>query len=232
MSNRSRDFGRNFQNYYAVSKLHLLTKVSETWRKTYIKIQMDLTVWYRSVILMRKIYLVGLIAIMLTMVTISPVMAILPVTTNVQSASYGTVVNHTYSLHGRFVGLAAIVTPVKALSSYSRFSSYTQPVTSKTTTFTESDNGKTVTLTKGQVVKIQLDENPTTGYRWEPSVSSGIEITDDTYTASTSGRMGAGGTHTWTLKITGTGNQNFDANYKRSWETGSADSYSIQFAVE
>ncbi len=43
--------------------------------------------------------------------------------------------------------------------------------------------------------------------------------------------MGAGGIHTWTLQVTGTGDQHFNADYKRSWETGSEDSYSVQFVV-
>jgi predicted secreted protein len=192
---------------------------------------------------MKKIMYISFIGILLSLVAISPVIAFSPTATTVQGESYSTALSHANSSHyfssaalvrpenSRFTGSSEIFTPVKPVTSYSRFASYTQSATGKTLTFTESDNGKTLTVTKGQVVKVQLNENPTTGYRWEPSVSSGIQITNDSYAASTSGRMGAGGIHTWTLRITGTGNQHFDADYKRSWETGSADNYSIHFVV-
>jgi predicted secreted protein len=178
---------------------------------------------------MKKIHYLSLIGILLTLVAISPVIAISPVTTSHNNYFSSAILLHPNQ--GRFTGSSEIFAQVKPVSSYSRFAAYSHIGTGSTRMFTETDNGKTVTVTKGQVVKIQLNENPTTGYRWEPSVSSGILITDDTYTASTSGRMGAGGIHTWTLKFIGTGNQHFDADNKRSWEPGSADNYSIQFTV-
>ncbi|MCU0629539.1 MAG: protease inhibitor I42 family protein [Methanoregulaceae archaeon] len=168
-------------------------------------------------------------------------MAFSPAASSVQGSTGATLSHAGYFSYavlihpeqGRFTGPSDIFTPVKtvSVSPYSRFAPYTKTGVGSVRTFTESDNGRTITLTRGQVVKVQLNENPTTGYRWEPSVSSGIQITGDSYVASASGRMGAGGTRTWTLKITGTGNQQFDAGYKRSWEPGSADSYSIQFVV-
>jgi inhibitor of cysteine peptidase len=183
---------------------------------------------------MRKVLYLGIVGILLSLLAISPVIA----TTSVQS-SVGTSLlstNHSFAeqvhpVQDRFFGSSALFTPVKPVRSYSRFASYTKTGTGTTRTFTESDNDKSITLTRGQVIKVQLDENPTTGYRWEPAVSSGIQITDDTYVASASGRMGAGGIHTWTLKITGIGDQHFNAEYKRSWEPGSADSYSLKFVV-
>jgi inhibitor of cysteine peptidase len=178
---------------------------------------------------MRKIYYISFIGILLSLVAISPVIAISPVTTS-HSNYFSSAALH-YMDHGRFFRSTDIFTPIKPLTPINRFTTYIQITTGKARTFTESDNGKTVTVAKGQVVKVQLNENPTTGYRWEPSVSSGVQITDDIYAASTSGRMGAGGIHTWTLRITGTGSQHFDADYKRSWESGSADNYSIQFVV-
>jgi inhibitor of cysteine peptidase len=184
---------------------------------------------------MRKVFYFGIVGILLSLLAISPVIA----ATSVQSsagtplspASYFSYAVQVHPVQGRFVSSSALFTPVSPATSYSRFASYTKTGTGSTRTFTESDNGKSITLNKGQVIKVQLNENPTTGYRWEPTVSSGIQITGDTYVASASGRMGAGGIHTWTLKITGTGDQHFNAEYKRSWESGSADNYSLQFVV-
>jgi predicted secreted protein len=183
-----------------------------------------------SVTRMKKIHYLSLIGILLSLVVISPVIAISPVTTSHNNYLSSAILLHPSQ--GRFAGSAEIFAQVKPVLSYSRLTSFSHLGTGSTRMFTESDNGKTVTITKGQIVKIQLNENPTTGYRWEPSVSSGIQITDDIYTASTSGRMGAGGIHTWTLKFVGTGNQHFDADNKRSWETEAVDNYSIQFTVE
>jgi inhibitor of cysteine peptidase len=178
---------------------------------------------------MRKIYYICFIGILLSLAAISPVIAISPVTTLHSNYFYSATLLKPGQ--NRFAGSADMFTLVKPATTYSRFASYTQMSTGNTQTFTERDSGKTVTVTKGQVLKIQLNENPTTGYRWEPSLSSGMQVMDDTYAASTSGRMGAGGIHTWTLRITGPGTQHFDASYKRSWESGSEDTFSMQFVV-
>lgn len=188
---------------------------------------------------MKRLVYISFIGILLSLVVISPVVAFSPVTSSIQGservaishAGYfpNTVQNHTGQ--SRFVSSAETFFPAKPVASYTLFKSYTNTRTGTSRTFTESDNGKSFPLTRGQVINVQLNENPTTGYRWEPMVSSGIQITDDNYVASTSGRLGAGGIRTWTLKITGTGDQYFNADYKRSWEPGSEGSYSIQFVV-
>ncbi|MCX6698765.1 MAG: protease inhibitor I42 family protein [Methanomicrobiales archaeon] len=198
------------------------------------------------------------IGILLTLVAISPVIAISPVTGAVQNGSFGIALSHTQSaivpihpdrnvvtagnnsffftmpekpVKNRFFWLVNNFTPVKTISPGNSFAFYNQIATGNTRTYTENDNGKTMTVAKGQVVKVRLSENPTTGYRWEPSVSSGIEVAGDTYTRSTPNAIGSGGTRTWTLKFNGTGSQTFDADYKRSWEPGSVDSYSLHFVV-
>jgi predicted secreted protein len=189
---------------------------------------------------MKKLLLIGFISILLSMVAISPVMA----GAGFPAESYSMALSPAHNSHtnyftaaiiqpvlGRFVGSAEVFTQVKPVTSYSRFTSYIQNTAGNTRIFTETDNGMSIALTRGQVVKVRLNENPTTGYRWEPSVSSGIQISDDTYTPSTPGRMGSGGVRTWTLIISGTGEQHFTADYKRSWESGVADTYSLQFVV-
>jgi inhibitor of cysteine peptidase len=95
------------------------------------------------------------------------------------------------------------------------------------------DNGKTVSVSEGSIIKISLDENPTTGYSWNESVSSGLKIVDSKYTASGSGLMGAGGVHEWTLKAEGKGTQQFSAIYKRPWEpvAGNETSYKLTVSV-
>ena len=103
---------------------------------------------------------------------------------------------------------------------------------SQSRTFTEADNGKTFNMTRGQTVKIALDENPTTGYMWNTSVSNGIRISGDSYKISNPGLMGSGGIHTWTLVLSKSGEQEFTALYKRAWEPEAFSTFTIHFNVK
>jgi inhibitor of cysteine peptidase len=82
----------------------------------------------------------------------------------------------------------------------------------------ETGNITTLNLNKGTVFTVRLNENPTTGYSWNASVTSGLTILNSTYVSSGSGLMGAGGVHEWKIEATGTGTQQFNAVYERSWE--------------
>ena len=86
-----------------------------------------------------------------------------------------------------------------------------------TTTYTAKDNGKTLSIVKNSIVKVQLEENPTTGYSWNITASPGIQVVSSSYQSSGMGRFGAGGIHTWVIKITGTGLQQFSGVYKQAW---------------
>lgn len=101
--------------------------------------------------------------------------------------------------------------------------------------YNESANNSTVNVTAGKEFVIELRENPTTGYMWNATVTSGLLIVNDTYAmdAAAPGMVGVGGTHSWLLKGTGTGMQQFRATYMRSWEnvTGSEDRYVLNVNV-
>ena len=103
--------------------------------------------------------------------------------------------------------------------------------------YNETANGTTVKIplgTGGCIVR--LAENPTTGYSWNVTVTSGLGIVNDTYTQDpgTQGMAGAGGIHSWTLMGTAAGQQKFAAVYKRPWEntTGSEDTFVLNIVVE
>jgi inhibitor of cysteine peptidase len=83
-------------------------------------------------------------------------------------------------------------------------------------TFTESENKGDYYVTKNNLIYVDLDENPTTGYVWNLSATKGLTIVSDEYLppSSTSG-VGAGGTHEWTIKPTGDGYQTITAVLKR-----------------
>ena len=81
-----------------------------------------------------------------------------------------------------------------------------------------SGNATTVSMDKGTVFTVRLDENPTTGYTWNATTTSGITVLNSTY-ISGGNLPGAGGVHEWKIQVTGTGAQEFGATYERSWET-------------
>jgi inhibitor of cysteine peptidase len=91
----------------------------------------------------------------------------------------------------------------------------------------------TKTMAVGTSFMVMLQENPTTGYSWNVSVTSGLNITNDTYIPPTSGLAGAGGIHTWSVLTTKTGIQEFSGIYMRPWEnvTGNETSYLLKVNV-
>ena len=102
--------------------------------------------------------------------------------------------------------------------------------------YNENANGSTAKIPLNGGCIVRLAENPSTGYSWNATVTSGLAIVNDTYEADplAQGRVGAGGTHSWTLKGTAAGEQKFSAVYMRSWEnvTGSEDTFVLNILVE
>jgi predicted secreted protein/putative hemolysin len=105
----------------------------------------------------------------------------------------------------------------------------------KMVTLTDTDNGTTKDIAQNTRFAIQLRENPTTGFAWNATVSSGLEIQSSDYQQDkvAEGMVGAGGNRTWVIAAKDTGTQTFSAVYKRSWEplTGNETVYSANINV-
>jgi inhibitor of cysteine peptidase len=102
------------------------------------------------------------------------------------------------------------------------------------TSFGEADNGKILQLATGTTFNVSLSENPTTGYSWNWTLTPGLELVNDSYAANTSGLMGAGGVHTWQLRMNNSSEaQTFTAFYKRPWEPvfGNETTYVLQIVA-
>ena len=103
-------------------------------------------------------------------------------------------------------------------------------------TYTADQNTTALNMTVNETVQISLNENPTTGYMWNVTTSSGLEILADEYTPDAVSQMmaGAGGIHEWILKAVDFGNQTFSAVNMRSFEnlTGSEESYTLNITVQ
>jgi predicted secreted protein len=116
--------------------------------------------------------------------------------------------------------------------SYRKFDEHMRNTSDLTTGM---QSGMHETLPIHDYITIYLKENPTTGYRWNASVTSGLSIEDDTYvtTPVAPGIVGSGGMHYWLVKGTEKGNQTFSAIYKRSWEpeTGEENRFNATIIV-
>lgn len=96
-----------------------------------------------------------------------------------------------------------------------------------------TDETGPIAMTLNTTTEISLKENPTTGYMWNATVSSGLEIINDSYSAPETQLMGAAGMHEWVIEAIAPGNQTFTAVYHRPWEpvTTSDLTFTMKFVV-
>jgi len=101
---------------------------------------------------------------------------------------------------------------------------------------TKADNGKTISLKKGENFTISLREDPSAGYLWKLNLSSGLSILDDEYIEGLNPEnlTGVPGTHLWVIEATAPGSQKVNGIYRRSWEniTGTEEKFTLNVEVE
>lgn len=68
---------------------------------------------------------------------------------------------------------------------------------------TSADDGRILTLQAADRLLIQLDENPTTGFRWTVDTVDDqiISMQNSTYAPPAAGALGGGGTHHFTFVV-------------------------------
>ncbi|MEW5914649.1 MAG: protease inhibitor I42 family protein [Thermodesulfobacteriota bacterium] len=94
---------------------------------------------------------------------------------------------------------------------------------------------QTFVLAKGQVLKITVASNPTTGFRWvlaEQPNPKVIKLLSQNYKASEPQRMGSGGTETWAFQAVGPGRVKINLIYLRPWEKSKPPARSRLVEVE
>jgi len=86
---------------------------------------------------------------------------------------------------------------------------------------TQGFNGGIVPAKKGDTLKVQLPENPTTGYRWAVDTpgSTALALTEDDYQPAGEG-IGGGGFRILRFAATGLGSANLQCKLSRSWQSG------------
>ncbi|HYY58305.1 MAG TPA: protease inhibitor I42 family protein [Pyrinomonadaceae bacterium] len=83
----------------------------------------------------------------------------------------------------------------------------------------EQSNGRSLRLSVGETFLIRLNENRTTGFRWElkSKGAPACELADSVETES-SGRVGEGGVHAWKFQAAKQGEATIKLQYHRPWE--------------
>ena len=87
---------------------------------------------------------------------------------------------------------------------------------------TAEDSGTRRAANVGDEVAIALNENPTTGYRWQTNIDDTmLRATDDTFEAA-SAATGAGGTRRLTFEVVRAGATELRLRKVRSWQPDEA----------
>ena len=100
-----------------------------------------------------------------------------------------------------------------------------------------ADDGQKIEITKGQIIAISLDSNPSTGYSWEASdLDESIlsqEGESEFKSEAKPNVVGAGGVETLRFKAVETGETMLKLIYHRSWEKDVApeQTFTVQVTV-
>ncbi len=91
---------------------------------------------------------------------------------------------------------------------------------------TKADDGKTFTVKTGDILKVKLAGNPTTGFVWTASLDAASAALlkqqgapDYTQDATDGQVVGAGGTYTFTFTAAAEGQATIELFYARPWES-------------
>ena len=88
---------------------------------------------------------------------------------------------------------------------------------------TQGFNGGAISVKKGDTLKLELPENPTTGYRWAvgPQDTKVLALTGDEYEGA-GGAVGGGGLRIFRFSAKGSGRTSLQCRLSRSWQAGPA----------
>jgi inhibitor of cysteine peptidase len=106
----------------------------------------------------------------------------------------------------------------KQLSIQSAQSHFTSKSMSEVT-LSKVNNGQVVTLKRGQILIVHLDENPTTGYRWsKPTLNTQVlQLKSDKFNLSNNTGIGSGGQHVFTFQANNSGQVKLQLKNWREW---------------
>jgi inhibitor of cysteine peptidase len=83
--------------------------------------------------------------------------------------------------------------------------------------FTASACGTIIDVPASLPFAVELEENPTTGYRWDFEADPGLEVISSVFTPGQAGGAGAGGSRQLQLRADGPGQFMLRGKLWRSW---------------
>lgn len=88
-----------------------------------------------------------------------------------------------------------------------------------TLTLLAEDSGKTLEVTAGDRVQLQLAENPSTGFQWALDLEDRrLALEDSDFAPDAGGRMGSWGLRTFRFRFLEPGEARLRLKYWRQWE--------------
>ncbi|MCP4270174.1 MAG: protease inhibitor I42 family protein [Candidatus Brocadiaceae bacterium] len=86
------------------------------------------------------------------------------------------------------------------------------------------DSGKTISVNTGDMIVINLPENPTTGFQWKMGeIDNNVVVLEkEIFSELGDGGIGSGGTKSFVLKVLTSGNQYIQLKHWRAWEGGNS----------
>jgi len=89
-------------------------------------------------------------------------------------------------------------------------------------------NGKKILAQKGDVIKVQLVENPTTGYMWKINSldEKHLKYTEKEYEISGEA-VGAGGLKTFSIEVINKGTSKLSFALGNSWENDAVEAFNV-----
>ncbi len=99
---------------------------------------------------------------------------------------------------------------------------------------TEADRGRTINARCGDTITVRLEENATTGHKWQlenldPSI---LALQGARFSPPCTAAAGAAGTHTFTFQANSPGSVTLEFKYLQPWEpTQIADRMIVQLHV-
>ncbi len=99
--------------------------------------------------------------------------------------------------------------------------------------FSAVDEDRVIVLSPNHTFEIVLPSNPTTGYSWDVQISNPNVVTNNSqkYVPDRSGRIGVGGTSTWTLRTESVGETELVFSYLRPWEKDIEPTRVVKFTI-
>jgi inhibitor of cysteine peptidase len=95
-----------------------------------------------------------------------------------------------------------------------------------------SFNGKRIQASAGDIIELQLDENPTTGFRWDVSQLDAniLELNGDDFQIQSTTGVGGGGTRIFRFNVIGTGNGTVKLSNRQKWSGDEFETFEISLA--